>query len=117
MAAGGAEAAIEAADIALMDGELDRILFTPRLSRQTLRIIAQNHWFAVTTDLISAMLAICANSGPLVVLSPEGGRRSRVGDDDGAIKEGGGYYQLASPTTDISPQTGIIPSDGSCSPT
>jgi hypothetical protein len=62
-------------------------------------------------------LAICANSGPLVVLSPEGGRRRRVKDATAARKEGGGYYQLASPATNISPLTGIIPSDGSCSPT
>jgi cation-transporting P-type ATPase C len=93
MGAGGAEAAIEAADIALMDSELDRLLFTRRLSRQTLRIIAQNHWFAITTDLISAMLAmagifspllsggahifhtlaICANSGRLLSFSPKDG--------------------------------------------
>lgn len=91
MAAGGAEAAIEAADIALIDSELDRILFTRHLSRQTLRIIAQNHWFAVTTDLISAILAmagifspllsggahilhtltICANSGRLLSFHPK----------------------------------------------
>ncbi len=91
MAAGGAEAAIEAADIALMDSELDRILFTRHLSRQTLRTIAQNHWFAVATDLISAMLAmtgifspllsggahifhtltICANSGRLLSFRPK----------------------------------------------
>jgi cation-transporting P-type ATPase C len=64
--AGGAQAAVEAADIALMDGELDRILFIRHLSRQTLRITAQNHWFAVTTDLISAMLAITGIFSPLL---------------------------------------------------
>jgi len=74
-----------------MDSELDRLLFARHLSRQTLRIVAQNHWFAVTTDLISAMLAmagifspllsggahifhtlaICANSGRLLTFRPD----------------------------------------------
>ena len=64
--AGGAQAAIEAADIALMDRELDRILFIRHLSRQTLRITAQNHWFAVATDLISAILAMTGIFSPLL---------------------------------------------------
>ena len=64
--AGGAQAAIEAADIALIDGELDRILFIRNLSRQTLRITTQNHWFAVATDLISAMLAMTGIFSPLL---------------------------------------------------
>jgi cation-transporting P-type ATPase C len=58
MGAGGAEAAIEAADIALVDNRLERIVFVRQLSRQTLRIINQNHWFAVITDLLGAILAI-----------------------------------------------------------
>ncbi len=39
MGAGGAEAAIVAADIALADSDLWRLLFARRLSRQTLRVI------------------------------------------------------------------------------
>jgi cation-transporting P-type ATPase C len=65
MATGGAETAIEAADIALMDSQLDRILFIHKLSDQTLRIIAQNHWFAITTDLFSAMLSMTGIFSPL----------------------------------------------------
>ena len=64
--AGGAQAAIEAADIALIDSKLERILFIRRLSRQTLRITSQNHWFAVGTDLISAMLAMTGIFSPLL---------------------------------------------------
>jgi len=66
MAAGGAEAAVEASDIALMDSELGRILFTRHLSRQTIRIITQNHWFAVLTDLVSAYLAMAGIFSPLL---------------------------------------------------
>jgi cation-transporting P-type ATPase C len=65
MAAGGAETAIEAADIALMDSQLDRILFTHCLSQQTLQIISQNHWFAIATDLISAALSMVGLFSPL----------------------------------------------------
>ncbi|MGB7910987.1 MAG: HAD-IC family P-type ATPase, partial [Desulfobaccales bacterium] len=56
MGAGGAEAAIAAADIALADSDLSRLLFVRRLSRQTLRVIEQNYWLAVSTDLLGALL-------------------------------------------------------------
>jgi cation-transporting P-type ATPase C len=58
MGAGGAEAAVEAADIALVDDRLERIVYLRGLSHRTLRVIQQNHWFAVTTDLLGATLAI-----------------------------------------------------------
>lgn len=66
MGAGGAEAAVEAADIALVDNRLERIVFARLLSRQTLRIIEQNHWFAVTTDLLSAGLALAGLMPPIL---------------------------------------------------
>ncbi len=66
MGAGGAEAAMEAADIALADSRLEHILFLRRLSRRTLRIISQNHVFAVITDLISAALAASGMFPPLL---------------------------------------------------
>jgi cation-transporting P-type ATPase C len=66
MGAGGAQAAIEAADIALVDNRLERIVFTRRLSHRTLQIIKQNHWFAVSTDLLGAILAIAGILPPLL---------------------------------------------------
>jgi cation-transporting P-type ATPase C len=66
MGAGGAEAAVEAADIALMDDRLDRIPYIRRLSRRTLRIVEQNHWFAVLTDLAGALLAMSGAMPPMV---------------------------------------------------
>ncbi|MGA7562984.1 MAG: heavy metal translocating P-type ATPase [Desulfobaccales bacterium] len=65
MGAGGAEAAIAAADIALADSDLSRLLFVRRLSRQTLRVIEQNYWLAVSTDLLGALLIIGGRLGPL----------------------------------------------------
>ncbi|MEJ2717959.1 MAG: HAD-IC family P-type ATPase, partial [Deltaproteobacteria bacterium] len=57
MSAGGAEAAIAAADVALVDDDLARLIFLRRLSHQTLRVVEQNYWLAVSTDLIGAALA------------------------------------------------------------
>jgi cation transport ATPase len=66
LGAGGAEAAIEAADIALVDNRLERLVFTRQLSHRTLRIIQQNHWFAVTTDLFGAIFAIIGLLPPIL---------------------------------------------------
>ena len=66
MGAGGPEAVVEAADIALADDRLDRLLFTRDLSRQTLRIISQNHWFALTTDLLNGLLALAGILPPVL---------------------------------------------------
>jgi cation-transporting P-type ATPase C len=66
MGAGGAEAAIAAADIALADSDLSRLLFVRRLSRQTLRVMEQNYWLAVSTDLFGALLVIAGRLGPLM---------------------------------------------------
>ncbi len=64
MGAGGAEVALEAADIALADANLEGLITLRALSHQTLKIIDQNHYFAVTTDLMGAAL------GMLGILSP-----------------------------------------------
>ena len=66
MGAGGAEAALAAADIALADNDLARFLFARRLSRQTLRVIEQNYWLAVSTDIVGGVLIIAGHLGPLV---------------------------------------------------
>ncbi len=64
MGAGGAEVAMEAADIALADSDLDGLMKVRNLSHQTLKVIDQNHYFAVSTDLLGAAL------GMIGVLSP-----------------------------------------------
>ena len=55
-----------AADIALVDNRLDRIVYLRLLSHQTLRIIAQNHWFAISTDLFSTMMALTRRFTPML---------------------------------------------------
>jgi cation-transporting P-type ATPase C len=99
MGAGGAEAAIEAADIALVDNRLERIVFVRQLSRRTLRIIQQNHWFAIITDLLGAILgitgwlppvlsgaahilhtlAIMTNSGRILTIKPKANNKTQPG--------------------------------------
>ncbi len=66
MGAGGSEAAIAAADIALVDDDLRRLLYLRQLSDQTLSIIQQNFWLALTTDLLGAGLALTGRLTPVV---------------------------------------------------
>jgi cation-transporting P-type ATPase C len=56
MGAGGAEAAVQAADISLMDSDLRRLTALRQLSRQTLHVIEQNHWLAVGTNIAGILL-------------------------------------------------------------
>ena len=62
--AGGAEVALEAADIALADSNLEGLIKVRNLSHQTMKVIDQNHYFAISTDLGGAAL------GMLGILSP-----------------------------------------------
>jgi cation-transporting P-type ATPase C len=62
--AGGAEVALEAADIALADANLEGLIKVRNLSHQAMKIIDQNHYFAISTDLGGAAL------GMLGLLSP-----------------------------------------------
>ncbi len=64
--AGGSEAAIEAADIALVDGELYRLIHLRSLGEHTLNVIEQNHWFAISTDLLGAVLGLLGYLSPMM---------------------------------------------------
>ena len=57
MGAGGAEVAIEAADIALVDSELERLVTLRQLSHKTLEVIDQNYYLAVSTNIMGVLLA------------------------------------------------------------
>ncbi|MCA9144609.1 MAG: heavy metal translocating P-type ATPase [Planctomycetaceae bacterium] len=59
MGAIGTDAAIEAADIALMSDDLSRVPWLIRLARRTLRIIKQNIAFALGLKLLFVGLAAC----------------------------------------------------------
>ena len=66
LGAGGAEAAIEAADIALVDNDLIRLVHMRELSRRTLQVVEQNHWFAIASDVLGAMLGMAGYFSPLM---------------------------------------------------
>ena len=64
MSAGGADVAIEAADIALVKDDLADILYVRHLSRQAITVARQNFWLATSTNLGGAA------AGALGLLSP-----------------------------------------------
>ena len=57
MGALGSDAAIEAADVVVMDDNLGKIPMVMCIARQTVRIATQNVWFAITVKLLVLMLA------------------------------------------------------------
>jgi heavy metal translocating P-type ATPase len=65
MGAGGDEAALVAADITLIDNDLQKLLLIRQLSRQTRQVIEQNYWIAVSTDLLGALLALVGRLTPV----------------------------------------------------
>jgi len=64
--AGGAEVALEAADIALADSNLEGLIKVRNLSRQTMKVIDQNHYFAISTDLGGAALGMLGMLSPVM---------------------------------------------------
>ena len=65
MGAGGAEVAIEAADIALVDSDLMRLVNLRKLSRKTMQVIEENHWMAVSTNIVGVFLGATGRLAPL----------------------------------------------------
>jgi len=66
MGVGGAEVAMEAADIALADSNLEGLMKVRNLSHKTMTIIDQNHYMAVSTDLIGAALGMLGMLSPIM---------------------------------------------------
>ena len=59
MGALGSDAAIEAADVVLMDDKPSKVAAAVRIARRTLRIARENLWFAVGVKLLVLALAAC----------------------------------------------------------
>ena len=53
----GSDAAIEAADVVLMDDKPSKIALAMRIARRTLRIAKQNVWFAIGVKIAVLVLA------------------------------------------------------------
>ena len=54
----GSDAAIEAADVVLMDDKPSKIALAIRIARRTLRIAKQNVWFAIGVKIMVLVLAV-----------------------------------------------------------
>ena len=74
MGAAGTDAALEAADIALLSNELDRLPSAVRLARAANRVIRQNLTFALGIMAVMVLVTLFGNLPlPLAVLGHEGG--------------------------------------------
>ena len=54
----GSDAAIEAADVVLMDDKPSKVATAMRIARRTLAIARQNVWFAIGVKLAVLLLAV-----------------------------------------------------------
>lgn len=89
MGAAGSDAALEAADMALMADDLDGVAYAIRLGRRTLMIIRQNVWFSVGIKLAFVLLtllglsnlwmAVFADTGAAVLVTLNSMRLMRDG--------------------------------------
>ena len=89
MGALGSDAAIESADIVLMDDDPAKIARAIRISRKCLRIVHQNIWFAIGVKLVVLALsavgladmwaAIFADVGVMVIAVLNAVRALRIG--------------------------------------
>ncbi|MFZ5451065.1 MAG: heavy metal translocating P-type ATPase [Thermodesulfobacteriota bacterium] len=103
MGAGGSEIALATADIVLTNGDLGKLVYLRELSQQTLKIVHQNFWLALSTDLLGAglgllgflppvlagmfhivhSLGIMANSGRLLTFAGQWDRTKREAKGEG----------------------------------
>ncbi len=63
MGAMGSDAAIEAADVVIMDDDPSKLAFAVRLSRKCMKIVRQNTSFAIAVKLVSLVLLSTGLSG------------------------------------------------------
>ena len=63
MGAMGSDAAIEAADVVLMDDDPNKITKAIRISRKCLRIVKENIWFAIGVKLVCLILGALGIAG------------------------------------------------------
>ena len=73
MGALGSDAAIEAADIVLMDDELPRIVDAIKIARETLRVVSQNITFAMVVKVLILILAAVGYFGMWEAIAAEVG--------------------------------------------
>ena len=63
MGALGSDAAIEAADVVLMDDKPSKVATAIAIARRTIRIAHENAWFAIAVKVAILILAVCGLAG------------------------------------------------------
>lgn len=66
MGSGGSEVAIEAADIALLDNDLEGLVKLRKLSHRSFEVIEQNFWLATATNLVGVGLSMFGIVAPVM---------------------------------------------------
>jgi Cu+-exporting ATPase len=74
---GGADIALEAADITLVGGDIARVAATIELSRQTMRIIRQNLFWALGYNVVAIPIAAAGRLNPMIASAAMAFSRSR----------------------------------------
>jgi cation-transporting P-type ATPase C len=99
MGTSGSEVAIEAADIALANDDLEALADVCGLSQQTLRVVRQNFWIATGSNIVGVAL------GALGLLSPVAAGLVHIGHSLGVLANSS---RLLSFSTTNSPDTGAV---------
>jgi Cu+-exporting ATPase len=63
---GGADIAVESADITLVGGDISRVASAIQLSRQTLKIIRQNLFWALGYNVVAIPIAAAGRLNPMI---------------------------------------------------
>ena len=63
---GGADIAVEAADITLLGGDIARVAATVELSRRTMSIIRQNLFWALGYNVVAIPIAAAGRLNPMI---------------------------------------------------
>ncbi|WP_415715439.1 heavy metal translocating P-type ATPase [Maridesulfovibrio sp.] len=66
MGTGGAEVAVEAADIALVDDDLKGLMYVQQLSQDTTRIAYQNFWLATGSNIAGVIMGATGYLSPVM---------------------------------------------------
>ena len=100
--AGGSEVAVEAADIALVEDDLDNLVSVYALSKKTLRVAHENFWIATGSNLLGVVL------GALGLLSPVTAGLVHIGHSLGVLANSSRLLRLPETVSLENTSTGAL---------
>lgn len=98
---GGSEVAVEAADIALADDDLGRLVGVYALSKKTLRVAHENFWIATGSNVVGVAL------GALGLLSPVTAGLAHIAHSLGVLANSSRLLAFPQPLPPPPPATGV----------